>query len=99
MTAHIPQPGREAANVVLDAITAHDPDAPSVDMVNLALSGLAEVEGAYTVTLDDDDAVTLDLSNLVGGTMVAMSRLVQLVADAEGVSREEVISDLRQWLG
>lgn len=99
MTAQIPRPGREAANVILDAITAHDPDAPSVDVMNLALARLGEVEDAYRVTMNDDDEATLDLSNLVGGTMVAMSRLVQLVSEAEGVSREEVISDLREWLG
>lgn len=85
--------------MILDAITAHDPGAPSVDAINLALSRLSEVEDAYVVTIDDDDAVTLDLSNVLGGAMVAMSRLVQLVSEATDVSREEVISDLREWLG
>lgn len=99
MTAQIPQPGRESANVILDAITAHDPDAPSLESMNLALSRLADVEDAYRVTVGEDDDVSLDLSNLVGGAMVAMSRLVQLVSEADNVSREEVISDLREWLG
>lgn len=65
----------------------------------LALHRLADIEGAYRVTLSHEDEVSLDLTNLLGGTMVAMSRLVQLVADEKGVSRAEVISDLRKWLG
>jgi hypothetical protein len=100
MTANIPEAGRQAANVILDAISAHaiDDDQRGVAM-ELALSSLAEVEGAYRVTLGDDDEVSLDLTNLVGGTMVAMSRLVQLAAEGHKVSREEIISDLREWLG
>lgn len=97
----MPQAGREAVNVILDAVTAYDVEGDKLEAVHLALRRLGEVEGAYRVTLNDDgdeDEVSLDLSNLVGGTMVAMSRLVQLAAEGQGVSREEIISDLRSWL-
>lgn len=100
MTTNIPAAGRESANVLLDAVSAHAIDeADNIAAMNLALTNLAEVEGAYRVTVDDDDEVSLDLSGLLGGAMVTISRLVQLVADEKQVNREEVISDLREWLG
>lgn len=100
MTADIPTAGRESVNVILDAVVAHVPGDPrNVELMNLALARLAEVEGAYGVTVNDADEVSLDLSNLVGGAMVAIARLVQMVAEAEGTSREEVVADLRAWLG
>lgn len=99
MSTEMPAAGLEAVNVILDAVTAYDVKGDKVEAVNLALRRLGEVEGAYRVTLNDEDEVSLDLSNLVGGTAVAMSRLVQLAAEGQGVSREEIISDLRTWLG
>ncbi|MEN0022206.1 MAG: hypothetical protein AAGC61_02915 [Microbacterium sp.] len=84
--------------MILDAVTAWDVDGDRVEATNLALRRLAELEGAYRVTLNDDDELSLDLSNLIGGTAVAMSRLVQLASEGQGVSREEIVSDLRGWL-
>lgn len=100
MTANIPAAGRESVNVILDAVTAHAiDDSDNLAAMNFALERLADVEGAYRVTLNDDDEASLDLSNLIGGTMVAISHLVQLLSEEKDVSREEVISDLREWLG
>lgn len=97
---NIPTAGCEAVNVILDAVAAHAIEEPNnLATMNLALARLADVEDAYRVTLNDEDEVSLDLSNLVGGAMVPISRLVQLVSDGQGVSRDEVISGLREWLG
>lgn len=94
----MPAAGREAVNVILDAVSAHAVDSDSVEAMNLALRRLSEIDGAYVVTLNGEDEVSLDLSNLLGGTAVAMSRLIQLAAEGQGVSRDEIISDLRAWL-
>lgn len=102
MSADIPAAGRGVANVILDGVVAFDPEAgtdANVTATDLAVSRLAEVDDAYSVTLSDDDEVSLDLSNVVGGAMVAMSRLVHLHAEATGSSPESVVADLRAWLG
>jgi hypothetical protein len=98
---HMPDAGRSAANVLLDAVIALDPDSPDSEPIELALKRLDEIPGAYDVTVDDDGTnldVKVDLSNLLGGAVTAMQWLVSHVADAQGVSREEVVSDLRAWL-
>lgn len=98
---HMPAPGRSAANVLLDAVTAFDPEDPQPAPVELALQRLSEIDGAYEVTVDDDGdevSVSLDLSNLLGGTLTAMHWLVAQVADAQRTSPEAVVSDLRAWL-
>ncbi|MGO4488167.1 hypothetical protein [Microbacterium sp. 2RAF4] len=99
MTTDMPAAAREAVNVILDAVIAHGVEGDSGDAMNLAMRRMSEVDGAYRVTETDEGEVRLDLGHLLGGTMVAMSRLIQLVSVSQGVSREEVISDLREWLG
>lgn len=100
MAARMPDAGRESANVILDAVSAFDADrADNRAAMDLAVARLNDVEGAYRVLVNDRDEVTLDLSNLVGGSTVTIMRLVQLLSEATGASREEIISDLREWLG
>ena len=97
----MPQSGRSAINVLLDAVIALPDDGAGGEPINLALQRLADVDGAYEVTVNDDGStldVAVDLSNLVGGTLIALTWLVAQVADSHGVSREEVVSDLRAWL-
>ncbi|SFS07642.1 hypothetical protein SAMN04487846_2264 [Microbacterium sp. cf046] len=92
-------PGYAAANVLLDALIAPEPGQPiQADPINLALQGLSEIEGAYTVTSNDEGDVTVTIDHIVGGTLLAMGRLVDLVAEATHASREVVVSDLRAWL-
>lgn len=94
----MPEAGRGAANVLLDAVIANGVDGDSTAATNLAIQRLSEVEGAYRATITDEDEVTLELSNLIGGTLVVMHRLIAIAADGQGVSREEIVSDLRAWL-
>lgn len=100
MLPRMPEAGRESANVILDAVSAFDVDRhDNSAAMDLAVQRLNDIDGAYRVLVNERDEVTLDLSNLVGGSTVTIMRLVQLLAEATGVSREEVISDLREWLG
>ncbi|AZS48119.1 hypothetical protein [Microbacterium oxydans] len=99
MSDVMPQAARKAVNVILDAVTAHEAEGDNGAAMNLAMSRMSDVVGAYRVTLTDEGEAILDLANLLGGTMVAISRLIQVVSESQGVSREEVISDLRVWVG
>lgn len=98
---NMPAAGIESANVLLDAVIAVGAGAPGeggdATAVELALGRLDAIEGAYDITFHDDVAA-LDLSNLLGGTLVVLGRLVTVAAEALHVSREEVVSDLRAWL-
>ena len=84
MTA-IPDAGRQSAHVILDAVTAWDPSLgiadENNDAMNLALDRLNEIDGAIEVDVDDDEDeldVTLDVTNLAGGTIVLVNYLREL---------------------
>jgi len=97
----MPAAGRSAANVMLDAIVAFEPGQLDSSIVDLALHRLAEVGGAYEVTVDDngeDVAVAVDLSNLLGGTLVALQWLTYRLAEERATDPEVVVSDLRAFL-
>lgn len=96
----IPDPGRQAAHIILDAVVAYEPGLPGdvgTDSMNLALERFNRV-GAVSATMDEDDHLTLDISNLAGGLIVATNWLVHRLAEARGTSPELVISDLRNFL-
>lgn len=97
----MPEAGRQAAYVLLDALTGWSDDGEAgadSDAMNLALTRLNEVR-AVTATIDDEsDAVTIDASNLLGGTLVTMMHLVCALAEATGRDREDVIAAAREFL-
>lgn len=91
----MPEPGRQAAHVLLDATSAFRPEDDDASIVDLALQRLGEA-GAVTATYDDvTDEATVDVSDLVGATLVLLERLVTEVAREHGVSKGVVIADLR----
>lgn len=65
--------------------------------MNLALKRLDEVD-AVTATLDDDDVLDMDISNLTGGAIVTIKFLAEFVANAQGVSLEEVVATARRFI-
>jgi hypothetical protein len=96
----IPEGGRQAAHVILDAISAWDtsatPDANAAAM-NLALKRMNDVD-AVKATLDDNENLSLDASNLLGGAMVSVNWLIEQLAHERRSDKRLVISELRDFL-
>lgn len=72
-------------------------DATNAPAAQLAIQRLNEVD-TVRATLNDDDQLHLDISNLVGGDMVTMKFLVRHLALARGTDEHEVIADTREFL-
>jgi len=97
---NIPEGGRQASYVLLDAVSTWDTtatDDTNSAAMHLALSRMNEVD-AYTATIDDDARLSLDASNLLGGTIVSMNWLIEQLAQERNQSRHSVIADLREFL-
>lgn len=97
---------RAAANIYLDMVTAFDDELGDDDpldingaAMNLAFRRFDEVQ-AVSMTWDDemDEPPVLDVSPLMGGTIVPMKWLVGRVAALSRTSEQEVIADLRQFV-
>lgn len=98
--ADIPEVGRLAAHTILDAVSAYElgvEEDANVDVMNLALAKLDEI-GAVTATMSDDDGLSVDASNLVGGALVTINYLVHQLAQARGVAHEVVVAGAREFL-
>ena len=95
---------RQAGHALLDAVVTPDLDSPDLPtagrVMNVAAQRLLEV-GAVEVGVDgsgDDVAVNVDLSALLGGCLILVSGLVDRVALAQGIPREQVVAETRQVL-
>jgi len=96
----IPDAGRQAAHVLLDAVSAWSAEADEAaneNAINLAIERLNEI-GAVTATLDDQEALDVNVSNLVGGTLVTMTWLVRQLSLSAAVDQAEVIVNAREFL-
>ena len=96
-----PESGRLVGHVLLDAVVAYVPGgAPDVNAAstNLALQAIAEIDEAIVVTARDDGNLNVNASGIMGGAMVTVAQLVEQLAEARGVSREEVIAEMRAYL-
>lgn len=79
----LPEPARLAAHVILDMAAAWDDDADgsaNVAAMNLALRRMNET-GAVKASLEDDDTLKLDMSDLLS----AMGLVVRYLAGLAGV--------------
>lgn len=99
----IPEPGRLAAHVLADAVSALDlggRGGMNSKALALALSRLNEIEGAVVAKLDEEtgEVVSVDMSNLLGGVLMSMHWLVTELAEARGVDQLDVIASLREAL-
>ncbi|RIX26479.1 hypothetical protein [Amnibacterium setariae] len=96
----IPEAGRLAGHVLLDAVAAWDPSAElevNGRALNLALERLGEI-GAVEVHVDNAArSIQTDASNLVGPAVQLLLHAVQLAA-LRGPSEQVVIADLRRGL-
>jgi hypothetical protein len=95
-----PETDRLVAHVFLDAVSAYDPDANdavNVRSVDLTIQQLGEIEGAYVASIDENDDIIMDVSDLVGGAMVTIQYLVRELA-THGQSREEIVANAREYL-
>src|SRR6478752_2450667 len=97
---------RQAAQVILDGVTASDPaadDGVVNDAMQLAFGRLLEI-GAIELTAqegEDDDEETeleLDIAPLLGGVALVVGHLVDELARLGGVSREDVVASTRERL-
>lgn len=98
----MPEAGRQAAHILLDATSAWDVNSSeSVNEVaaNLALQQLMEVDALIATFDDETDVVTVDATHLLGAGMVLLQYLLQRVADSDGIQREEVIFQVREFVG
>ncbi|MBM9462671.1 hypothetical protein JL108_04355 [Aeromicrobium sp. YIM 150415] len=94
----MPVNGREAAHVLLDMISAFDPEDDDAAAMKLAMGRMNEI-GAVTATFDDEtDAVDLDATGLMGGTLITLQRLITLLATAHGVDEATTIIELREFI-
>lgn len=93
--------GRQAAHVLLDAISTFDSFAPGDEsdrILNLAVGRLNEV-GCVTAQYDDEtDEAAVDASDLVGGTLVLLNGLIERIVILTGLPREVVVSQSREIL-
>lgn len=103
--SHFEEPGRQVAHVLLDVASSYDEAAIGTGLneaaANLAVQRVAEIDGAYTVTIDDEGdetTVGLDLTHVLGGSIITVMRLVELLAEDRGVDKSEVINEVRQFL-
>lgn len=95
---------RLSSHVLLDAVVARQPGLDvdtNANATNLAWRRFNEIEGAVVVAVDDTGdttAVNVDLSGLLGGAMITINELIEMVTEATGQSREEVVSAVREYL-
>src|SRR4051812_409395 len=94
-----PEAARQAAHIVLDALTVHSPDddPEPVDrdaMSELALQRLTEV-GALTLTRDEAGRYVLDVAGLSTGLLAVTTVAVSGWARCAGIDRDVLIAEIR----
>lgn len=99
---NIPKAGSIAAHVLIDAVSVADDGNTDAEIVNTVYQRLLEAE-TFTVTAKDDGPdtdldVTIDLSNVLGGALVTMNKLINDLAQARGVDRDTIIIGLREYI-
>lgn len=93
-------PARQVAYLLLDLISARDPDAD--DEVNgaalgVALPRLLEID-AVTATRTADGATTVNPTNLIAGALIALNEAVTQAAEAQGTDIEVIVANIREYL-
>ncbi|GAA4704489.1 hypothetical protein [Nocardioides conyzicola] len=89
-----------AAQIILDGVRAADPadDARINDGMQEAFGRLVEI-GAIGIVLDESEGeaeIQLDVAPLLSGLTLVVGYLADQLGLAEGVSREEIIADVRE---
>lgn len=94
---NLPEPGRQAMHVLLDAMSVwRDYDDTSA-IVDGALARLQDV-GAVTATMDaETEELTYDASDLLGGVLTLLQRAISELAERRQVDREIIVAELREF--
>lgn len=98
-----PEPGRQAAHVLLDAVSAAMHEDQRAAPVDLAYQRLMQIDGAVQVTVDDPGPgeplnVQLDLSNLLGASLITIRILAERLAASEGRDVADIIVETREFV-
>lgn len=98
MTPSLDRPSRDAAHVLLDAVTAYDPYAgeqASTAAANLALQRLNAVD-AVTATLGENGDLQLNIDRLANATVYVIYLLAAQLANVTNVDTDTVIAAARE---
>lgn len=93
---------RRAGHVVLDAVVASDLGRVDGDKAQAALelvfSHLLDIDAIELFQDEDTEELELDISPLIGGTLLIVRRLVAELAARDGVDEEAVVMTVRAAL-
>ncbi len=93
---------RRAGHVVLDAVVASDlggDDAEAAEAaLELVFSHLLEIDAIELLLDEEAQEFELDISPLIGGTLLVVRRLVAELAARDGVDEEVVVMSVRAAL-
>jgi hypothetical protein len=93
----LPEAGRQAAHTLIDVVSLWDEN-PDADIMNRAFARLNQVGAIRTHAPTHGPALQVDISHLMGGTIVTLKWLVAHLAAERGVTEADVITELRQFL-
>jgi hypothetical protein len=97
----MPESGRLAASVLLDAVVSQSPEKSESEnrmALDMALALLIETDdGGYHDERNPDSII--DASDLVGAAIVLTSWLISRLAEARGSDVAEVAGELRTFIG
>ncbi|TIC82735.1 hypothetical protein [Nocardioides sp. GY 10127] len=91
---------RRAGHIILDGVVASEGltgEAES-DQMELVFGHLLEIEAIELLLDEDTDELELDISPLMGGTLLVIRRLVAELAARDGVDPETVVMSVRAAL-
>jgi hypothetical protein len=94
--------GRQAAHVLLDTVSAVDKDADymsNATAIQLAFQRMQDV-GAITATVKDEAGgdLRLDVSPLVGASLISMNWLINVAARHAEREPADIVVGLREYL-
>lgn len=92
---HEPDPEvvRQAGHIILDGITAADVE--NDNAMELAFGKLLEIEAIEVLMDEDEGELELDISPLMSGVLLVVGELVDELAEAQGISSEDVLAKIR----
>lgn len=98
-----PEAGRQVAHVLIDGVSAADHD--NIDIgsaaADLAYQRISDIPDGLPVNVtdtDDNTHIAIDLSNVLGASMITIDWLIKQLADSSGHSIDEIIVALREYV-
>ncbi len=98
----MPEQGRVAAHVLLDALADWDRSSPGeAGLLQVALDRLSDLVGAVRVTVEehpDEVDIEVDWSNLAGATFVLLQWFMERLMVATGFDANTAITGAREYI-